>query len=673
MRVDSLLPRRVHERGPSQVHAGLCLVASMMVCAVALGLVALVYLYRGEPARVGVLVGGLGAVVGVYAVLARTGSVPLASCLFLAGAIVLAALPQTGMIGFAIPTAFAYITTKILGPRAGLSWSVLATGWVLFAMPNLGHLPAYPVDVGYALALLTLGLGVAAAWSEVVQGRYAQARKAEAANLTSQRERVQKVVQSLFPGVVEVEGNTITYASGGIPELVGYAPEALIGRDLLSYIHPDDLANVRAWIDQDLQHPLELRVRHHDGHWVWISGFGFAFGETDTCGRWTVALRDASLERDERETLIQRQRLEGVGVLAAGVAHDFKNLLTVIGGVAELMERSQARGTIMEAVNDASDLVNKLVEIGQGGEDSQGTDLIQALGSMRFVLRSHLGAGIEMYMDLPPASAWVGLSQGQLNQVVLNLVTNAKEAMGDRGRLAITVDGVPVDEGETLAAGDYWRLVVVDDGRGMDDDMRARAFEPYISSKPDRPGTGLGLASVYGIVRQAGGSVELHSVPGEGCRVVVLLPRAAAAASVVQPSAIAPRRSAGDGTILVVEDEEIIADLIARNLVKAGYSVTIKNDLESAWAHLELGLPDILITDIMMPDGRGTDLARRLRDNAVEIPILFISGYADEEISDWRRAGGEISFLAKPFLGQELVDRVASLVAARRNGEASRV
>jgi CheY-like chemotaxis protein len=247
---------------------------------------------------------------------------------------------------------------------------------------------------------------------------------------------------------------------------------------------------------------------------------------------------------------------------------------------------------------------------------------------------------------------------------LLNLVTNAKEALLPEGNVWIDLELLHLDlpRGE-LPPGSYAQLTVVDDGGGMEAYTLEHAFDPFYTTKDNRSGTGLGLASVYGLVRHAGGEIEVASEVGKGTTVSLLLPLQPAEAE-VSLLGEAQDFSHGPGRILVVEDDELIADLIARSLVHAGYSVTIKNDVESAWQQLQKDVPDLLITDIMMPDGRGTDLAKRwYSSNQPEIlPMLFISGYSDQEIGDWKDASGPVKFLAKPFRSKELLDRVGELL-----------
>jgi signal transduction histidine kinase/CheY-like chemotaxis protein len=410
---------------------------------------------------------------------------------------------------------------------------------------------------------------------------------------------------------------------------------------------------------------IEARDRHRDGHWVWMNSYAVPGPLVADRQSWTLAGYDIGQEREDRERLIQAQRLEGIGILAAGVAHDFNNLLMVISGFADLLADGEARRNILNATDDAAVLVQKLMAFGPSAAlEDERCDLVKLVSSLKNVLRSVLGPGIALEVDLGVEGQWVGLSKGQLNQIVLNLVANAKTAIVGKGQVEVSVKKVYLAEGSSdLPAGRYVELIVRDSGVGMDEHTRRHAFDPFFTTKPDKSGSGLGLSSVYGIAHNCGGHVNLESEPGEGTRVKVRLPYAQPRAN-ENDLGLPEVDGTRDGEILVVEDDIIIADLIRKTLAKVGYSVTVRNSTGDALHMLQDEAPDLLITDIMMPDGRGTELAGRLREHWAELPILFISGYSDQQVGDWREAAGEVRFLAKPFRAHELMLRVDQLLPA---------
>jgi PAS domain S-box-containing protein len=481
------------------------------------------------------------------------------------------------------------------------------------------------------------------------------------------------VVESLTPGLIDLEDGRVVYVAPGVRELSGHEPDEVIGTELLSYVHPDDVARLMPWLASAVAGDhIELRLRHKQGHWVWIRVHLIPMEGSDTSNRLRFAGYDVSAERDSREQQMRAQRLQGVGVLAAGVAHDFNNLLTVITGFAELMPASEGQRNILQASDEAAQLVQKLMAFGKNSPvEGGGAELDKILRASEPVLRSLLTSVGNLHVSCESQALHVAMSASQINQILLNLVTNAKEALLKEGNVWIDLELLHLDfpRGE-LPAGSYAQLTVADDGGGMEAYSLEHAFDPFYTTKANRSGTGLGLASVYGLVHHAGGEVEVASEVGKGTTVSLLLPlqSAEAEASIL---GVAVDFSHGQGRILVVEDDELIADLIARSLVQAGYSVTIKNDVESAWQQLQQDVPDLLITDIMMPDGRGTDLAKRWyqSDQHKILPMLFISGYSDQEIGDWKDASGPVKFLAKPFRSKELLDRVGELLRSSAQPE----
>ncbi len=371
--------------------------------------------------------------------------------------------------------------------------------------------------------------------------------------------------------------------------------------------------------------------------------------------------REAAQAREQLEAqLRQAQKMQAVGQLAAGVAHDFNNLLTAIRGYGELLreslEQDHARlrdaEEIVRAAERGSELTRRLLAFSRRERvDPVLVDVGRLVEELEPLLGRSLGASIELRLDPGPSLPPVLADPHELEQVLLNLATNARDAMPGGGRLSIAVSGGR--EGEVA-------IEVSDTGEGMSDDVLARAFEPFFTTKERGRGTGLGLATVWGIVEGVGGTVELATQPGQGTRVTVWLParpgeRPDAAR---EPVAAAPR--GGAGTILLVEDEEAVRTLAERMLAGGGYEVLVAADATQA---LELsgsrdGPIDLLLTDLVLPGLPGAELAALMRELRPGLRVLGMSGYAGDEIEPGSAAPEGLPMLAKPFSRAELLARV---------------
>ena len=372
--------------------------------------------------------------------------------------------------------------------------------------------------------------------------------------------------------------------------------------------------------------------------------------------------REAAEAREQLEAqLRQAQKMQAVGQLAAGVAHDFNNLLTAIRGYGELLHASLADGDpraddaeeIVRAAERGSELTRRLLAFSRRERVEPALlDAGELVGGLEALLRQSLGAAIELRLECEPQLPPVLADPHELEQVLLNLAANARDAMPGGGRLSITVSGSR--KGEVA-------IEVADTGEGMSEEIRARAFEPFFTTKERGRGTGLGLATVWGIVEQAGGTVELASEPGAGTRVTVLLPARPGELPEPRGGEDAPAVTGGRGTILLVEDEDAVRALAQRILAAGGYEVLVAADaveaLELAGTHG--GAIDLLLTDLVLPGLPGVELAERLTRRRPGIRVLGMSGYAGDEIEAGSAAPGGLPVLAKPFTGAELLARVA--------------
>ena len=408
-----------------------------------------------------------------------------------------------------------------------------------------------------------------------------------------------------------------------------------------------------------------------------------------------VSDRDrALLARDEADAgrakveadLRQAQRLEAVGQLAGGIAHDFNNLLAAIVSFADLLTdelpRGQARADLDEirsAARRGAALTRQLLQFSSretGQSDRLDVNLV--IGDLERLLARTLGEEIELQTELADDLPTVPMSVTELEQVVMNLVVNARDAVDGPGRVTISTEVLDVTDevrvqvgAPALATGTYVRLSVTDDGAGMSPETVARAFEPFFTTKDRGRGTGLGLATVYGIVQRTGGHVSVESNPGEGTTFEVLLPTepaAAPAAAIPEP----PRAVAGAGQIvLLVEDEEAVRRATSRMLRKWGYEVVEAIDGVDALAKAAGTDFDLLLTDVIMPGGlTGKDVAERLKAERPALPVVFMSGYS-AGVLERRGLGGDEAdtvVVSKPFIESQLRVAVADALSLTCGG-----
>jgi signal transduction histidine kinase len=394
--------------------------------------------------------------------------------------------------------------------------------------------------------------------------------------------------------------------------------------------------------------------------------------------------RDEELARATREARIaQSRRLESLGQLAGGVAHDFNNLLGVILNYAEFVADELEEGTtahtdvveIRKAAERATDLTRQLL-IFSRREVVKPTpvDLNEVVRDVERLLRRTLGEHVELVVNPGHGLPAVLADPGQIEQVLVNLAVNARDAMPDGGRLRIDtreveLDGDFLQEHPELSPGRYVRLTVADSGVGMEPEIAARAFEPFFSTKRKGEGTGLGLATVYGIVTGAGGQISVYTEPGEGTVFRVHLPAVDSPVPGVSAEHVDDLTSLGE-SVLLVEDEDAVRDLAKRILTEAGYWVTAMSRGADALRLLEDPRQefDILISDVVMPGMRGVELARRAEELRPGLPVLMTSGYTTPLDEEDRVAMAEAPLLEKPFSRRDLLGEVRRLIDESREG-----
>ncbi len=394
------------------------------------------------------------------------------------------------------------------------------------------------------------------------------------------------------------------------------------------------------------------------------------------------AVSDITERKRLEEQLRQAQKMEAVGKLAGEVAHDFNNLLTAISGYAEaltdyLPSSSPAHEDaeeITRAAQRAAALTRQLLAYSrQQILAPQVLELPLVVDRLGAMLRRLIGEDVRLVIQHSPGESFVRVDRGQIEQVLLNLVVNARDAMPDGGTITISTAPVEVDQAldgapRDVAPGPHVCLTVADTGTGMDEATRRRAFDPFFTTKAQGKGTGLGLSTVYGIVRQSEGGVLLESTPGSGTTVRVYLPRVHEQPGDLLPDSREKPAPETGGVILVVEDEELVRDLVCRTLRRAGYSVLVAEDGEAA-LRVSGGFPsaiDLMVSDVIMPRMGGRELADRITASRPGLPILFVSGYANEATGASGILARGAEYLQKPFTPSMLLERVREMLMTNR-------
>jgi two-component system cell cycle sensor histidine kinase/response regulator CckA len=389
----------------------------------------------------------------------------------------------------------------------------------------------------------------------------------------------------------------------------------------------------------------------------------------------TARKRAEAAERVEAEEREVRERLESVGRLAAGIAHDFNNLLSVILGLGEHALKRETSPTredvegMMEAAQRSAELTHQLLAYGRRQVlRKRIVDPVALVRGLEVLLSRTLGGHVELVVRVAPPVGLIDVDASKLEQVVMNLVLNARDAMPEGGRITVglsTIERIDVGAGKPtgLASGAYVRLSVTDTGMGMSAATRARIFEPFFTTKARGKGTGLGLATVHGVVKQSGGEIWVQSEPGRGTTFEIFFPVTTRTSDTedATPMQTTATRPSGKATILVAEDDQKLRKLTAFSLEAAGHTVLLAESGEEALTHVRSrDAIDMLVTDVMMPGMRGTDLivaARKLRPG---LRIICTSGHERSELDVALER--DVVFLVKPFLPSVLVAEVAALL-----------
>jgi len=519
------------------------------------------------------------------------------------------------------------------------------------------------------------------------------------AALSESQARLERAVRAGNVGLWEwsLVSDTVYYSAQWKRQL-GYE-EAEVGADFESWrsrIHPEDVERAIAAIGEYLrgQAPhleIEYRCRHKDGSYR--SMLAHATVLLDARGV-QVALLGAHVDVTHHTELqaqfLQAQKMESLGRLAGGIAHDFNNLLTIINGTADLAllrlaaagERDDDWRGVRDAGERAATLTRQLLAISRKQVvQVEVLDPNEVLGGIEGLLRRLIGEDVTLIVSLAPDAGRIRADAGQIEQIVVNLAVNARDAMPRGGMLTIETRAVDVvgtmmaAERSPIGPGRYVVLSITDTGEGMDEATMARAFEPFFTTKGPGKGTGLGLSTVFGIVRQSGGAIRLRSERGVGTTFEVYLPSVGDAARRARSG---PHQTVvrGTETILVVEDEPALR-LVARKILEnAGYTVLVASNGDEALTYFRRAVTPVhlLLTDVVMPGMSGPTLVGHVREEAGRTSILYTSGYADDALVNEGARDERIHFLAKPYTGTTLLRKIREVLdnkAAAAGGSAS--
>ncbi len=514
-----------------------------------------------------------------------------------------------------------------------------------------------------------------------------------------ERKRAQETLrqrEEWFRALIENNGDAITafgpdgrivYASPTASRILGYPNEESLGRAIYGIVHPEEVSQVKSQFEKLIQSPtgavaaVQTRLRHQDGSWRMIEAtFSNQLGNPSIKAV-INNYRDVTERRRLESQLQLAQRMEAVGRLAGGIAHDFNNLLTVILASTDLLlqdfpaddPRRRDVAEIGRAAERAAALTRQLLAYSRKQVLQPAVvDLNLIVENMKQLLGRLIGEHIELQTMLADGLAALRADLGQLEQVIANLAVNARDAMTRGGRLTIETSNVEpgeasVHEHVTMAPGHYVLLTVSDTGTGMDAETLARCFEPFFTTKAVGEGTGLGLATTYGIVKQSGGFIWVNSEPGHGTSFKIYFPQVAEKPETTgQKPAVVRPAPGGSETILLVEDEGVVRDVSQRALEGLGYTVLAAESGEKALSLIasHAGPIDLLVTDVVMPRMDGYELAQRVAVLRPGTRVLYVSGYMDKEVVMRGVSRTSLSLLQKPFTIDALAVRVREVLSA---------
>jgi two-component system, cell cycle sensor histidine kinase and response regulator CckA len=509
--------------------------------------------------------------------------------------------------------------------------------------------------------------------------------------LKRSEERFKALVQNSYDVVsVADENSKIQYISPSIMRILGIDAEDFVGKIGFDFVHPDDVEKATAHhklagetVDDTIA--LEIRARHADGTWRWLEITSHNQLDNPAINGIVTHVRDITDRKEAEATsklledqLRQSQKLEAVGQLAGGVAHDFNNLLSVIQNYAKFVLQDMAgddpnredMGEIVTASERAANLTRQLLTFSRKDvvrpEEWELNEIVSDMGKM---LNRTIPENINIGLRLSSRSGHVLIDRGQLEQVIMNIAVNARDAMPNGGDFTIATSDVEIEDNfpvTDMAPGHYVRLSMIDSGCGMDQQTSSRVFEPFFTTKARGSGTGLGLATVYGIVQHSGGQISVTSGEGIGTRFDIYLPRCEVSTPTEKTPAEETSHAAGGERILVAEDEVGVRGIVERILTHAGYDVLVAASGEEAFdiAMRHDGTIDLLLTDMVMPQMSGTELSSKLPN----VPVVFMSGYSEDMVSGSSEElpTAEDEYVQKPFSPETILGAIRNVLDKNR-------
>jgi two-component system cell cycle sensor histidine kinase/response regulator CckA len=498
-------------------------------------------------------------------------------------------------------------------------------------------------------------------------------------------ERLRTIFDGMFDGVWLVSGDgTTTYANAAMAELLTTTTDEMRGRAINEYLDSEAWAGMTGFLARQRNHAgerMQLTFRKTDGSELFGIVAGSPITTSDDVFVGTMLnVSDVTGKRSIDAQVIQNQRLEAIGQFAGGIAHDFNNLLTAIQGYTQMAVDSlpaddpvrQDLAQVMASAQRATAITRKLLAFTRR-QVLMPIDIDPAIviAGLLPILAPLLG-DVVIALDMNANHAWIRVDPTQLEQVIMNLALNARDAMPSGGTVTIKLHDLvgadPERPDPDLTAGPFVRISVSDTGIGMDDETKAQIFDPFYTTKVEGQGTGFGLSTVFGIVAQSGGQVQVETALGMGSTFHIDLPRVAGKTATVIPRRTEPIRS-GSGVILLAEDDPAVRQFARRSLEAAGYTVLAASGAEKAIHASEnwSAAVEVLVTDIVMPGMQGDELALRIRASRPGIGIVLMSGYTDHALGDGTKLG-VVEFLNKPFTIAALTNAVGRAIDASRAG-----
>jgi PAS domain S-box-containing protein len=566
-------------------------------------------------------------------------------------------------------------------PIRSFGWGVLTFEPNQIMSERAGHLRRQNILFGLMVTLLAVVSG----WFIMLLSRRQQKLAGEVQSLALSEERYRGLVENAVYGILRADETGFLSVNPAFARMLGYDTAAEVlrldpGKEL--WFEAQQRKQLFAKYAEGVPYvDEEITLRRKDGTPITVHASGRASRDGEGKLILETIVEDVTERRALERQLRQAQKMDAIGRLAGGVAHDFNNLLTVIAGYTDLTAEALGQqhplrkelDEVKKATARATSLTRQLLAFSrQQVLEPRVMDVNASIRSLDSMLQRTLGERIKLDMKLGE-SAPVKADPGQIDQVVLNLVLNSRDALGEKsGRIGIETAVVELDDAyakEHLGVnpGRYVMLAVSDNGQGMDPETQAHVFEPFFTTKPSDRGTGLGLSTVYGVVKQSGGHIWLYSEKGVGTTFKVYLPIATGGVPSAAPPPPVSTNARGRGTVLIVEDEDGVRELTRQILSRAGYQVLLAAEPGEALALFNEHAEEItlLLTDVVLQNMSGRELAQRIEGKSTKIRVLYMSGYTDDAVLHNGVLNAGAQFLQKPFTTETLLRKVQEVLGAR--------